>query len=70
MSLFQMKSAIHRGSYMSIHVLLNLLNELRKSYKMRGLSNIVWHFSKALNEFNNTVAQMLDSINHMTFKLL
>ena len=26
---------IHRGSYMSVHVLLNLLNELRKRDKMR-----------------------------------
>ena len=28
---------IHRGSYMSAHVLLNLLNELGKRDKMRGL---------------------------------
>ena len=28
---------IYRGSYMSAHVLLNLLNELGKSDKMRGL---------------------------------
>ena len=28
---------INRGSYMSAHVLLNLLNELGKRYKMRGL---------------------------------
>ena len=27
---------IHRGSYMSAHVLLNLLNELGKRDKMRG----------------------------------
>ena len=27
----------NRGSYMSAHVLLNLLNELRKRDKMRGL---------------------------------
>ena len=29
----------HRGYYMSAHVLLNLLNELRKSDKMRGLQS-------------------------------
>ena len=28
---------LYRGSYMSAHVLLNLLNELGKSDKMRGL---------------------------------
>ena len=27
---------LHRESYMSAHVLLNLLNKLRKRYKMRG----------------------------------
>ena len=31
---------IYRGSYMSAHVLLNLLNELGKSDKMRGLPSI------------------------------
>ena len=30
----------NRGSYMSAHVLLNLLNELRKRDKMRGLPSI------------------------------
>ena len=30
----------NRGSYMSAHVLLNLLNELGKRDKMRGLSSI------------------------------
>ena len=32
---------IHRGFYMSAHVLLNLLNELGKSDKMRGLPSIL-----------------------------
>ena len=41
---------LHRGYYMSAHVLLNLLNESRKSDKMRAL--------------------MLDSIYHMTLRLL
>ena len=31
---------INRGSYMSAHVLLNLLNELGKRDKMRGLPSI------------------------------
>ena len=30
----------YRGSYMSAHVLLNLLNELGKRDKMRGLPSI------------------------------
>ena len=48
---------------MGAHVLLNLLNELRKRDKMRGLPGI-------FNKFNNTRAQMLDSIYHMALRLL
>ena len=44
---------------MSAHVLLNVLNELRNIDKMRGLLSILLLFR---NEFNNTVAHMLDSI--------
>ena len=55
---------------MSAHVLLNLLNKLRKSDKMRGLPSILSLFRKELNKFNNTGARMLDSIYHMTLKLL
>ena len=43
---------------MSAHVLLNLLNELRKS------------FCNEFNKFNNTRARMLDSIYHMALRLL
>ena len=46
---------------MSAHVLLNLLNELGKRDKMRGLSL----FRNEFNKFNNTRARMLDSIYHM-----
>ena len=60
----------YRGFYISAHVLLNLLNELRKRDKMRGLSSILSVFHKEFNIFNNTGALMLDSINHMTLKLL
>ena len=35
-----------RGSYMSAHVLLNLLNELGKRDKMRGLTSILSLFSQ------------------------
>ena len=51
---------------MSDHVLLNLLNELRKRHKMRGLPSILSLFRNEFNKFNNTRARMLDSIYHMT----
>ena len=35
---------INRGSYMSAHVLLNLLSELGKRDKMRGLPSILTLF--------------------------
>ena len=52
---------------MSAHVLLNLLNELGKRDKMRGLPSILSLFR---NKFNNTRARMLDSIYHMTLEYL
>ena len=55
---------------MSAHVLLNLLNELGKRDKMRGWPSILSHFRNEFNKFNNTRARMLDSIYHMTFRLL
>ena len=55
---------------MSVHNLLNLLNEFRKTDKIWGVPNIVSLFRNELNKFNNTGAQMLDSIHHMTLKLL
>ena len=39
---------INRGSYMSAHVLLNLLNELGKKDKMRGLPSILSIFATSL----------------------
>ena len=54
---------------MSAHVLLNLLNELGKSDKMRGLPSILSLFRNEFNKFNNTRARMLDSIFHMTLRL-
>ena len=55
---------------MSAHVLLNLLNKLRKRDKILGLPSILFLFRNKFNKFNNTGAQMLDSIYHMTLKLL
>ena len=54
---------------MSAHVLLNLLNKLRKD-KMCGLLSILSLFRNKFNKYNNTGAQMLDSIYHRTLKLL
>ena len=51
---------------MSAHVLLNLLNELGKRDKMRGLPSILFPFRNEFNKFNNTRARMLDYIYHMT----
>ena len=55
---------------MSAHVLLNLLNKLGKRDKLRGLSITLSLFHNEINKFNNTGAGMLDSIYHMTLKLL
>ena len=55
---------------MSTHVLLNLLKELAKREKMRGLRSILSLFRSEFNKFNNTRAGMLDSIYHMTLRLL
>ena len=51
-------------------VLLSLLNELRKRDKMRGLMSILSLFRNEFNKFDNTRAQMLDYIYHMTLRLL
>ena len=66
----QCTNRLHKGSDMSAHVLLNLLNELGKRDKMRGLPSILSLFLQRVNKFNNTRARMLDSIYHMTLRLL
>ena len=58
----------HRGSYMSAHILLNLLNEVGKAIRCETLSSIVSVFPNKFNEFNNTGARMQDFIYHMTLK--
>ena len=55
---------------MSAHVLSILLNKLGKRDKMQGLSSILSLFRNNFDKFNNTRAQMLDSIYHMTLRLL
>ena len=39
---------------MSAHILLNLLNQLGKRDKMRGLPSILYFFPKEFNKFNKT----------------
>ena len=55
---------------MIAHVLLILLNKLRKRDKMGGLLSILSLFRYEFNKVNNTRAQMLDSIYYMTLRLL
>ena len=55
---------------MSAHVLLNLLNELRKRDKRRGLPSILSLFRNEFDKFNNRRARILDSIYPMTLRLL
>ena len=66
MLIVKLHSPIHLSNYRTInresHVLLNLLNELWKRDKMRGLPSILSLFRNEFNKFNNTRAQMLDSI--------
>ena len=45
---------LNRGSYMSAHVLLNLLNKLGKRDKMQGLLSILTLFRNGFDKFNNT----------------
>ena len=51
---------------MSVYVSLNLLNELRKNDKMRGLPSTLSLFCNEFNKFNNIGARMLYSFYHMT----
>ena len=54
---------------MSAHFLLNLLNELRKRDKCEACQAFYIFFA-TFDKFNNTRARMLDSIYHMTLRLL
>ena len=59
---------------MSDHALLNLLNELEKSDKMRGFEHFIvcFFFATGLKKINNTGSStlMLDFMNLMTLKSL
>ena len=55
-------------TYMSAHVLLNLLHELGKKIRCEDLPSILSIFPNEFDKFNNTGARMRDSIYHMTLK--
>ena len=63
-------SEINKGSYMSAHVLLNLLNELEKRKKMQACRAFYHFFRNEFDKFNNTGARMLGSINHTILKVI
>ena len=52
---------------MSVHVLLNLLNELKIAIKYKDCRALSL-FRNEFNKLNNTGAGILDSICHMTLK--
>ena len=54
---------------MSAHVLLNLLNKLRKEIKCEAC-RAFYLCRNEFNKYNNTKTRMLDSIYHMTLKIL
>ena len=51
--LFLMDYPIHRGSYISAHVSLNLSNKSGRRDKMRGLPSILSLFRNEFHKFNN-----------------
>ena len=61
--------AINRGTYMSVHVLLNLLKELGEKDKMLRLLSILSIFRNEFNKFDNTRARMLDYIYNYNIKI-
>ena len=53
---------------MSAYVLLNLIIELGKRDKMRGLLSILSLFRNEFDKFNNTSGRMLDFFYHLTLR--
>ena len=52
----RLKRNVNRGSYVSAHVLLNLLNKLMKRDKMRNLPSILSIFCNKFHNLGNTGA--------------
>ena len=61
--------ARYRGSYMSAYELLNLLNELEEKIRCEALPSILLISPNKFNKFNNTGAQMQDSILSYNVKI-
>ena len=61
--------SLYRGSCTSVHVLLNLLNELGGKIRYEALLSILSVFPNEFNTFNNTGARMQHSIYHMNTKI-
>ena len=65
-------ASFHRGSYTSVQLLLNLINELGGGGggedKIRGFAEYLVGFPQRVNKFNNTGARIQDSIYHMTLR--
>ena len=55
---------------MSAYILLNLLKDLGKEIKCEACQEFYRIYATSFNKFNTPRAQMLDSIHHMTLKLL
>ena len=49
-------TSLYKGSYMSAHVLLNLLNELGKKIRCEAMQSILSGFPNEFNKFNYTGA--------------
>ena len=60
---------VHMEDFTWVFMLLNLLNELGKAVKCKACQAFI-AFSHEFDKFNNTRAQMLDSIYHRTLKRL
>ena len=58
----------YTGSYISAHVLLNLLHESGKKIRCEAVPSILSVFPNEFNKFNNTGSRMQDYIYHMTLK--
>ena len=53
--LCSMRNDIHIGSYRSAHILLNLLNKLRKRDKMPGFPSILSLFKQLVSKLVNSI---------------
>ena len=54
---------------MSVHVLLNILNELGKEIKCVACGTFYRFYATSLLNSKNTGVRMLDSLYHMAFEL-